>query len=145
MLFLRSREFILEGFWSSFCIFWIQNVVRVDFGMFENVSNKKKEKRPCGPRKPCRGLGGQPLIILQFQDPGIMKGSGALQSCRKGTVADIETYIQHIQKQNIYTYTQIHTYIHICIYIYIRHRALAARLECSNALHDPRVLELNNS
>ena len=28
------------------------------------------------------------------------------------------------------------------IYIYIRHRALAARLECSNALHDPGVLEL---
>ena len=36
-----------------------------------------------------RDLGCQPLRIIQFQDPRIMKGIGALQSCRKGTVADV--------------------------------------------------------
>ena len=39
-----------------------------------------------------QGIGCQPLRIIQFQDPRIMKGIGALQSCRKGTVADINYY-----------------------------------------------------
>ena len=58
---------------------------------------KNMKKRGCKPCKSCKSFGGQPLRILQFYDHGIMKGIGALQSCRKGTVADLS--IETIQSQ----------------------------------------------
>ena len=63
----------------SFWVFWFQNEVRVDFWRFENESKKNMKKRSCKTRERCKELGGQPLRIIQFQDPGIMKGIGTLQ------------------------------------------------------------------
>ena len=90
----RNIVFEVPGnpFWEGvgfFCAFWFQSGVRVGFWRFENESKKNMKKRSCETRKRCGEFGGQPLRIIQFQDPGNMKGIGALQSCRKGTVADL--------------------------------------------------------